>query len=129
MGVGDAPTDLLAQGLPRIDDRVVIAAVDLVGQTVRPSEVERAPHRQLVAVLVEDVDLAHHKADCMAVDHARSIQVPAATSSAPLTRALWAPNGPTFSNATKAVSAKMTARFITPPANSSSISAQQQPRQ
>jgi len=41
MGVGDAPTDLLAQGLPRIDDRVVIAAVDLVGQTVRPSDVER----------------------------------------------------------------------------------------
>ena len=27
-------TDLFAQGLPRIDDRVVIAAVDLVGETV-----------------------------------------------------------------------------------------------
>ena len=63
------------------------------------------------------------------VDHASSIQVPAAMSSAPLTRALWAPSGATFSNATKTVSAKMTARFITPPAKSSSISAQQQPRQ
>jgi hypothetical protein len=27
-------TDLFAQGLPRINDRVVIAAVDLVGETV-----------------------------------------------------------------------------------------------
>src|SRR5687768_5138864 len=52
--------NLFVHRLPRIDDRVVVAAVDLVGQTVWPSYVERAPYRQLVAVLVEDVDLAHH---------------------------------------------------------------------
>src|SRR5687768_8777803 len=34
--------DLFAQGLSRIDDRVVVAAVDVVGQTVRPSDVQRA---------------------------------------------------------------------------------------
>ena len=40
-----------------------------------------------------------------------------------------APNGVSFSNATNAVSAAMTTRFMTPPTNNSSISAQQQPTQ
>jgi hypothetical protein len=44
-------------------------------------------------------------------------------------RALCTPNGTSFSNATKTVNAAMTARFITLPANKSSISAQQQPTQ
>jgi hypothetical protein len=61
--------------------------------------------------------------------HRQAIHAAAATSRAPLTRALCIPNGASFSNATKAVSAAITARFITPPAKSSSISAQQQPTQ
>jgi cellulose biosynthesis protein BcsQ len=64
------------------------------------------------------------------IDRQRTtIQSAVAISRTPLIRVPRAPNGVSFSNATNAVSAAMTARFITPPANSSSISAQQQPTQ
>ena len=43
---------------------------------------------------------------------------------APLTRALCSPNGTSFSSVTHVVNAAITNRFITPPANNSSINAQ-----
>jgi hypothetical protein len=52
---------------------------------------------------------------------ASSIQKPAPINSAPLARAVWTPGGPSFSNPTNTVSAAITARFITPPTNSSTV--------
>ena len=58
-----------------------------------------------------------------------SIQQPAAIRSAPLIHAPSRPCCASFSNATNAVRTTITRTFITPPTNSSSISAQQQPTQ
>src|SRR5262249_5331674 len=52
-----------------------------------------------------------------------------ASSTRPLALAVRSPSGSNFSASTQSVSATITTRFITPPANRSSISAQQQPRQ
>ena len=61
--------------------------------------------------------------------NAQASGIPAAIRSAPLIRAPSRPIGAGVSNATNTVSAAMTITFITPPANSSNISAQQQPTQ
>ena len=58
-----------------------------------------------------------------------SIHTAVAMSSAPLIQVFWRGAGASFSKATNAVSAAMTVMFMTPPANSSSIKAQQQPTQ
>ena len=58
-----------------------------------------------------------------------SIHEPTAIMTAPLTCAPRRLKGTNFSKATHAVNAAMTTTSITPPANSSSISAQQQPMQ
>ncbi len=52
-----------------------------------------------------------------------------ASRATPLALAVCSPNGANFSTSTHSVRATMTTRFMTPPAKSSSISAQQQPRQ
>src|SRR5262245_45811457 len=57
------------------------------------------------------------------------IHSPAAISRTPLILAPRTPKDVSFSNATNKVSAAMTNRFITPPANNSNINPQQHPTQ
>jgi hypothetical protein len=56
-------------------------------------------------------------------------QAPASTNASPLNRPLRALSGASFSTSTKAVMAAIHSRLITPPTNSTSIRAQQQPTQ
>ena len=58
-----------------------------------------------------------------------STHAPASTNASPLNRPPCAPYGASFSTSTKAVMAPIHSRLITPPTNSRSISAQQQPTQ
>ena len=71
-----------------------------------------------------------HTASTLGYDNPLEIiQSASASSAAPVAITVCSPNGASFSAMTHTVSATMTARFITPPTNRISISAQQQPRQ
>ena len=63
------------------------------------------------------------------VEHAAGDLIAVVRAGTPLAHAVRTPNGASFSKPTNRVSAAITARFITPPTNSSAMSAQQHPRQ
>jgi len=62
-------------------------------------------------------------------DHEANLTTPAPIITAPSALAIASPFGATFSIATRTASAAIQRIFMTPPTNSSAISAQQQPRQ
>src|SRR5581483_7427097 len=100
---------------------------------LRPGIVPRPGRRSVAGVREDELDPLRvrlvERVEGGGLNQRTSIHPPTRISTAPLRRAPRSPKGDSFSNATNAVSAAITARFITPPTNSSSISAQQHPTQ